>query len=79
MRDHPGPHYEMTNKCACALDRLAEQVSFDEYETMNTSANASTIGGERGNYIRDTEVLQTQVRRYRKLQADAKKSCFVTR
>ena len=23
MRDNPGPHYEMLNKCSCALDKIA--------------------------------------------------------
>lgn len=78
MRSHPGGHYEMVNKCACALDRLALELPFGEYVEMATASNASSIGGERGGYIRDTEVLQVQVRRYRALQAKVKKACFVT-
>ena len=77
MRAHPGPHYEMVNKCACALDHLAEEVSFDDYVTMSTAANANSIGGERGNSIRDTEMLQEQIRRYRTLQGKVKKACFI--
>ncbi|MBQ0960662.1 hypothetical protein KAK06_17030 [Ideonella sp. 4Y11] len=79
MRDHPGAHFEMVNKCACALDKLAEQISFDEYETLSTEANATTIGGERGAYLRENEGVQTAVRRYRKLQTEVKKACFVIR
>ena len=26
MRTHPGPNYEMVNKCSCALDALAKDV-----------------------------------------------------
>ncbi len=78
MRSHPGPHYEMVNKCACALDRLAQEVPFNDYVDMSTAANASSIGGERGAYIRETESLQVGVRRYRALQAKVKKACFVT-
>ena len=78
MRNHPGPHYEMVNKCACALDRLAQEVPFNDYVDMSTAANASSIGGERGAYIRETESLQVGVRRYRALQAKVKKACFVT-
>jgi hypothetical protein len=79
MRDHPGPHFEMVNKCACALDRLAQEVSFDDYVAMSTAANATTIGGERGGYIRESESLQVEVRRYKALQVKVKKACFVTR
>lgn len=77
MRAHPGPHYEMVNKCACALDALAREVKFDDYVTMNTASNANSIGGERGGYIRDTEALQVQIKRYRELQSRVKAGCFI--
>lgn len=78
MRSHPGPHYEMVNKCACALERLAGELPFDDYVSLSTAANATSIGGERGGVIRDSEALQADVRRYRTLQAKVKKSCFIT-
>jgi hypothetical protein len=77
MRAHPGPHYEMVNKCSCALDALAKDVTLDDYVAMSTATNANSIGGERGNTIRDTEVLQVQIKRYRELQAKAKSGCFI--
>lgn len=77
MRQHPGPNYEMVNKCACALDKLASELPYEDYVTMNTATNANTIGGERGNQIRDTDLLQQQIRKYRQLQSAAKKSCFI--
>ena len=78
MRAHPGPHYEMVNKCSCALDALAREVSFDDYVTMSTATTANSIGGERGNTIRDTEQLQAQIKRYRELQVRAKGGCFIS-
>jgi hypothetical protein len=79
MRSHPGGgHYEMVNKCACALDRLAAEISHEDYVSLSTAANATTIGGERGSYIRESEPLQQEVRRYRALQARVKKACFIT-
>ncbi len=77
MRTHPGPHYEMVNKCSCALDTLAKDVPFDDYVAMATATNANSIGGERGNSIRDSESLQAEIKRYRELQAKAKKGCFI--
>lgn len=77
VRSHPGGHYEMVNKCACALDRVAAEVRFDDYVQMNTAANATTIGGERGGYIRENEPMQDLVKRYRALQTKVKKACFV--
>ena len=76
MRDNPGPHYEMLNKCSCAIDRIAAEVPFDDFVSMSTASNANSIGGERGSYIRDSDGLQKQIRAYRALQAKAKKSCM---
>ena len=77
MRDHPGPHYEMLNKCACVLDTIANQLPFDDFVSMETATNANSIGGERGSYIRDVEALQQQIRKFRQLQTQAMKSCMV--
>ncbi|HET7864245.1 MAG TPA: hypothetical protein VFL86_07520 [Burkholderiaceae bacterium] len=77
MRDNPGPHYEMVNKCSCAIDALARDVSLDDFVAMSTATNANSIGGERGSYIRDSEELQAQIRKFRELQAAARKGCFI--
>lgn len=76
MREHPGGHYEMLNKCSCVLDAIAREVPYDDYVTMSTAANANSIGGERGSYIRDVEPLQLQIRKFRQLQAQARKGCL---
>jgi hypothetical protein len=77
MRDHPGNAFEMISKCSCALDRLAVDVKYEEYLTMSTASKANSIGGERGGYIRDTDLLQKEIRRFRDLQAKAKAACFI--
>lgn len=77
QRNHPGPQFEMVNKCSCALDKTAAELSYDDYVTMSTAAKATTIGGERGSYIRDTESLQVLIRRYKALQTQVKKACFI--
>ena len=77
MKSHQGAYYEMVNKCSCALDRLAEEVKYDDYVTMSTVVNAMTIGGERGSELRDNETVKPQVARYRELQAKVQKACFI--
>ncbi len=78
MKANPGPHYEMLNKCSCALDALAREVKFEDYSGMVTIVNAMSIGGERGNQLRDNDSLKPQVKRYRELQAQVHKGCFIT-
>ncbi len=78
MREHPaGGHYEMLNKCSCALDFIMRSVAYDDYDTLSTVANAATIGGERGSEFRDAPGMQDKLKQYRKLQAEAQKSCMI--
>ena len=77
MRANPGPYFEMVSKCSCAVDALAAEVKYEEYTTMQTISNGMSIGGERGNSIRDTPVLQPELKKYRELQAKVKKGCFI--
>jgi hypothetical protein len=77
MRAHPGPAFEMISKCSCALDRLAEQVKYDEYVNMTTVVKAVSIGGERGGELRDNETIKPQLARWRELQARVQKACML--
>lgn len=77
IRANPGRYFEMINKCSCAADSLADEVSYDEYTTMQTISNGMTIGGERGGAIRDVPNLQPELKKYRELQVKVKKGCFI--
>jgi hypothetical protein len=77
MRAHPGPQFEMINKCSCALDTLARDVKYDDYVTMSTISKAMSIAGEIGGAIRDAPSLEPQAKRYRELQTKAEKGCFI--
>ena len=78
IKQHQGPHFEMINKCSCVIDTLASQLTYDDFVTMTTATNANSIGGERGGVIRDAEVLQKEIRRFRDLQSAAQKKCFLS-
>ena len=78
MREHPDAgHYEMLNKCSCALDFIARRLTFDEYDTMHTESLAASIGGERGAVFRDTPEVQDKIKGFRKLQSEAQASCMI--
>ena len=77
MKNNPGPHFEMVNKCSCALDALAREVKYDDYVNMSTIANAISIGGERGSELRDNESVKPQIKRLRELQAKVQQGCFI--
>ncbi len=77
MKAHPGPNYEMVNKCSCALDALAREVTYDDYVNMSTIVKAVSISGERGGELRDNETVKPQIKRYRELQAKVQQGCFL--
>ena len=78
MAAHPDAvRFEMTNKCSCAVDAIAQELKYDDYVELSTASKATTIGGERGGYIRDSEQLQASIKRYRGLQAKVNKGCFI--
>jgi hypothetical protein len=77
MRAHPGPPFEMINKCSCALDALAGDLKHEDYVTMSTISKAISIAGERGGTIRDAPSLEAQAKRLREIQAKAEKGCFI--
>ena len=78
MRAHPGPYFEMVNKCSCAVDAMAAEVKYDEFTTMQTISNGMSIGGERGGAIRDVATLQPELKKYRELQQKVTKGCFIS-
>jgi hypothetical protein len=77
MAEHPGPKFEMTAKCVCVIDALSQEVPLDELNNMSTAMKAASIGGERGGYIRESEGLQVEIRRWRNLQKKVKEGCFI--
>jgi hypothetical protein len=77
IRNNPGPNFEMVNKCSCALDRFAQTNSYDDYTTMSTISNAMSIGGERGNDLRDNDTLKPVLKRFREQQVKAQEACFI--
>lgn len=77
MAEHKGGTFEMTSKCVCVVDALAQELSLEDFISLSTAQKATTIGGERGGYIRDSEALQDNIKRWRALQRKVKTACFI--
>lgn len=79
MRHHPGARYEMLYKCACVLDRIAARIPYEQYVELWTAANAMSIGGERGSYLRDAETAREMAAAFRSVERVAQQQCFLRR
>lgn len=74
---HPGPLYEMQSKCACAVDHLAGQLSYEQFEALKTATDAMSIGGERGGALRDNPAVRPMINHLKALEAQAAQACFL--
>jgi hypothetical protein len=64
-------------QCACAIDRIAEKLTYDEFVEASTYARYSTLPGEGGGIFRDTDEARQKAKLFRTIESDAYKSCNV--
>lgn len=69
--------YEFLYKCSCVIDRIATQMSYDDYVTMSTALRNQAMAGERGALFRDPLPVKEMASKYKALQASADKACAV--
>jgi hypothetical protein len=79
MRESKAPQPEAMYKCSCAIDAIADKVTYSQWVDLSTVANGITIAGERGGVMRDMKDGRKLAASFRELQDNAKKSCFLTK
>ena len=62
-------------QCVCAVDRIAETMSYDEFVESSTFAKYSTLPGEGGAIFRDTDEAKQKARLFRTVEANAFRAC----
>ena len=77
MSESKAPQQESMYKCSCAIDAIADKVTYSAWVDLSTVANGTTIAGERGGVMRDLKDGRKQIASYRELQDNAKKACFI--
>jgi hypothetical protein len=76
MQKHDGK-YEFLYKCSCAVDHIAQAISYDDYVTMSTALRNQALAGERGGLFRDPAPVKDMASKYKAIQASADKACHV--
>jgi len=62
-------------QCSCAIDRIANQLSYDDFVEAITFARYAGLPGEGGGLFRDSDQAKTLAKMYRQLEADAFQAC----
>jgi len=76
MRDN-NMRQDALYKCSCAIDAIADKVSYEQWVDLSTVANATTIAGERGGVMRDMKDGRKMIGTYKEIQEQARKGCFL--
>ena len=69
--------YEYLYKCSCVIDHIAKAMTHEQYLEMSTSLRNQTMAGERGAVFRDPPPVKEMAGKYKTIQANASKACYV--
>ena len=63
--------------CGCKIDKIAEKLSFEEYEAASTFTMLRSTPGENGSVFRDPKQSKELRTRLKEAEVYAEQSCFV--
>jgi hypothetical protein len=62
-------------QCACAIDRIANALPYDDFVEASTYAKYATLPGQGGGIFRDSEHARQLAKSFRDLEANALRGC----
>ena len=74
---HGGLNYINQYACGCKIDKIAEQLTFEEYEGARTFTQMIKTPGEAGSAFRDPKQSKDLRTKLKEADAAAEKACFV--
>lgn len=77
VAQHGGLTYITQYACGCKLDKIAEKLSFAEFEAARTFSMLKSTPGEAGGVFRDPQQSKDLRKQLKEAEAHAEKQCFV--
>lgn len=74
---HGGLTYINQYACGCKIDKIAEQISFTDYDAARTFVQMQKTPGENGAPFRDPKQSKDLRNKLKEVEASAEKACFV--
>ena len=64
-------------QCACAIDRIADKLTYDEFVEATTFARYATLPGEGGGIFRDSDDAKKKAKLFHTIEDEAFRLCNV--
>ncbi|MBZ4203270.1 MAG: hypothetical protein LAC70_09085 [Methylovulum sp.] len=77
VAQHGGLTYISQYACGCKIDKIAEKMSFNDFESAKTFGYLKSTPGDAGGAFRDPKQAKDLGKRLKEAEADAEKQCFV--
>jgi hypothetical protein len=77
IAQHGGLNYISQYACGCKIDKIAEKLSFEDYDAAKTFTNLRGMPGESGAAFRDPKQSKDLRKKLKEVEEFAEKSCFV--
>lgn len=77
VAQHGGLSYINQYACGCKIDKIAEKMSFNDYDTAKTFSYLKSTPGENGSAFRDPKQSKDLRKLLKESEEAAEKSCFV--
>lgn len=71
-----GQDYLVMEKCSCSADVVADKLSYEQYERIETIMRMREGRGELGVMFRTSRALEDEVQAFRQAQIEADLQCF---
>ena len=77
VAQHGGLTYISQYACGCKIDKIAEKMSFNDFESAKTFGYLKSTPGDAGGAFRDPKQAKDLGKRLKEVEADAEKQGFV--
>lgn len=77
VAQHGGLSYINQYACGCKIDKIAEKMTFAEFESANTFSYLRSTAGESGGVFRDPKQSKDLRKLLKEAEAYAERQCFV--
>ncbi len=77
VAQHGGLTYITQYACGCKIDKIAEKLTFSEFEAAKTFTYLRSTPGDAGGVFRDPAQSKDLRKRLKEAEAYAEKNCFV--